>query len=138
MLSEEQIKELRDSIAAWKNGEKDAHDRVIQARNNIDELVNDSYLKVADDMVSIIEGKFEGGVPTSGFPKLAMDKYKAMKPKDQALVDAGKKTIKLTDNDIARVMNEAGKTPSDPMFKALKGYQELTDQYKKCQIFILE
>ena len=119
--------ELRDSIAAWKNGEKDAHDRVIQARKNIDELVNDSYLRVADDMVSIIEGKFEGGVPTSGFPKLAMDKYKAMKPKDQALVDAGKKTIKLTDNDIARVMNEAGKTPSDPMFKALKGYQELTD-----------
>jgi len=118
---------LRDSIAAWKNGEKDAHDRVIQARKNIDELVNDSYLKVADDMVSIIEGKFEGGVPVSGFPKLAMDKYKAMKPKDQALVDAGKKTIKLTDADIARVMTKAGKEPTTQMFAALKGYQKLTD-----------
>ncbi len=118
---------LRDSIAAWKNGEKDAHDRVIEARKNMDELVNDSYLKVADDMVSIIEGKFEGGVPVSGFPKLAMDKYKAMKPKDQALVDAGKKTIKLTDADIARVMTKAGKEPTTQMFAALKGYQKLTD-----------
>ena len=83
--------ERKDAIAAWKNGEKGAHDRFLEVRRDIDELVSNSYLKVADEMVDIIE---------TDFPRLAAEKYKKLKPKEQKKVDEGNRRVVLTEADI--------------------------------------
>ena len=110
--------ERKDSIAAWKNGEKGAHDRFLEANRNIDELVSNSYLKVADEMVDIIE---------TDFPRLAAEKYKKLNPKEQKKVDEGNRRIILNKNDIKNALTAKGKTVSEPMYRALKSYQELTE-----------
>ena len=110
--------ERKDAIAAWKNGEKGAHDRFLEVRRDIDELVSNSYLKVADEMVDIIE---------TDFPRLAAEKYKKLKPKEQKKVDEGNRRVVLTEADIKNALTAKGKTVSAPMYKALKAYQELTE-----------
>jgi hypothetical protein len=110
--------ERKDAIAAWKNGEKGAHDRFLEVRRDIDELVSNSYLKVADEMVDIIE---------TDFPRLAAEKYKKLKPKEQKKVDEGNRRVVLTEADIKDALTAKGKTVSAPMYKALKAYQELTE-----------
>ena len=69
-------------------------------------------------MVDIIE---------TDFPRLAAEKYKKLKPKEQKKVDEGIRRIILTKNDIKNALTAKGKTVSEPMYRALKSYQELTE-----------
>jgi len=117
----------KDALAAWNNGEKGAHDKLLKVQKEKDSLVSNSYLKVADKMVTVIEGKYVDGVPVSGFPKLAIDKYNKLNSKDKAKVDNGERRIILTESDIKNAIVKKGEPLSPQMYKALTSYHELTE-----------
>ena len=108
----------RAAIAAYKNGEKGAHDKILTIQKQKDELVNDTYLKVADDMVNIIE---------NDFPRLATEKYNKMTPKEKVKIDKGERRLKITEADIKNAILPDGKPLSPQMYKALTSYHELTE-----------
>jgi len=100
----------RDALAAHKNGEKGSHDKLLKIQKEKDSLVADSYLKVADKMVTVIE---------NDFPRLATEKYNKLSDKDKAKVDKGERRIILTESDIKNAIVKKGEPLSPQMYKAL-------------------
>ena len=108
----------RDAMAAYKNKEKGAHDKLLTIQKEKDSLIKDTYLKVADEMVTVIE---------NDFPRLATEKYNKLSSKEKAKVDRGERRVVLTESDIKNAVVKEGKPLSPQMYKALTSYHELTE-----------
>ncbi len=119
------------AIVKWKNKEKGAQDELFRVRGEIDRLVSSTHLKVYDEMITMIEGtgKEVNGkmVWDSGLPKLAQDKYNKLSSKDKKLVDDGKKTVRLTDSDLAKLKMLDGSNITPDMYRSIESYSNLMD-----------
>ena len=122
---------LQGEIIKYQNGEVPNVDSISKIRMKMDSLVSDTYLKVYDDLLYIVEGtsKEVNGktVWTSGLPKIEQDKFNSLPKKQQDKIRNGEDSVKLYPNDLVSAVLPDGSPISSDMYKALLTYKTLMD-----------
>ena len=103
--------------------------RVVEVRGEMDKLVADTHLKVFDDFINIVENGMKNAVKV----QYELKKEKAAGGDKKAIaeiqrLDEGKSVLKLTDNQMSRLVRDAdGKRLSPNMYKALRNYNDMME-----------
>ena len=110
---------LQEDIFKFTNdNDNAAGERAKETQAEIDRLVNNSYLKVYNDMVYVIE---------NGVKEVIQQKYKKMTKPEQKKIDDRKEVIRMDELDISELRMENGEKVSVPMARAVGKYIELMD-----------
>ena len=128
--------EYRQAITDWQNRVPKASDEIVRIKNEMNELVKNSELKVFDDLLYLVEGKStkdgDNVIYNAGIPKLLQDKFNKIKksnPSKAQKIEDGKIKLKIEPNDLLKLTLENGDSISQypNLHKALKSYMTMMD-----------
>ncbi len=113
----------RKAIADWQNNVKGADNKLSEVRQKMDDLVKETFYEVHADMLNMIENV------DTGIPAILKEVYKkkSVNKKWKKDVDEGRKRVKLTKDDLAKLKMSNGEPISDNMYKAMTHYMNLTN-----------
>jgi len=128
--------EYRQSITDFQNRVPGADDELIRIKNDMDELVQNSELKVFDDLLYLVEGKKtkdgDKVIYDAGIPKLLQDKFLEIKKSDPSRaqrIEEGKAKLEIKPNDLLKLTLENGDsiTEHPALKKSLQSYITMMD-----------